>query len=134
MEINIFIFGYIIMADLHLIPLRSNLLANYKYIEVKNKIIARIQELHLNDGKFKLDSELLVLVCNLIEHLIVKKDNISKKEIAVDIIKTLFGLSADEETAISNNIQFIWSNGMIKKVSQYKLFKVGFKEWFKRKS
>ena len=121
------------MADLHLIPLRSNLLQNYKYIEVKTKIIARLQELHLNDGKFKIDSELLVLVCNLIEHLIVKKDKISKKEIAVDILKTLFGLTADEEASISNNIEFIWSNNMIKKVSMYKLFKTGLRELFKKK-
>ena len=121
------------MADLHLIPLRSNLLQNYKYIEVKTKIIARLQELHLNDGKFKIDSELLVLVCNLIEHLIVKKDKISKKEIAIDILKSLFGLTENEEASISNNIEFIWSNNMIKKVSMYKLFKTGLRELFKKK-
>lgn len=122
------------MSDLSLIPLRSNLLQNYKYIEVKNQIIKRLQDLHLNDGKFKIDSELLVLVCNLIEHLIVKKDKISKRELAVDILKTLFGLTTEEEQSISNNIEFIWSNGMIRRISTYKLFKTGFKEWFKKKA
>lgn len=120
--------------DLHLIPLRSNLLQNYRYIEIKTKIIARIQELHLNDGRFKLDSEMLVLVANLIEHCVVKKDKISKQELALDILRTLFGLTEEEEQVIANNITFIHGNGLIKKVSNYKLWKVGFREWFKRKS
>ena len=122
------------MADLHLIPLKSNLNSNYQFIECKNKIIARLSELHLNDNKFKIDSELLVLVCNLIEHLVSKKDKISKKELALDIFKALYNLSPEEEQSISNNIEFIWANKMIKKVSMYKLFKVGIKELFWKKT
>ena len=122
------------MADLHLIPLRSNLLQNYKFIEVQNKIIARLTELHLNDYKFKIDSEMLVLICNLIEHLVTKKDKISKKELVISILKTLFNnLTPEEEATISNNIEFIWSNNMIKKVSFYKLFKTSIKELFFKK-
>lgn len=115
--------------DLSVIPLRSNLLQNHKYLETKTAIIKRLQELHLNDGKFKIDSEMLVLVCNLIEHLITKKDRISKKELAVDILDTLFGLTDDEKSSISSNIEFVHSNGMIRRISQYKLFRTGITEW-----
>lgn len=121
------------MSDLSHIQLRSNLLQNYKFIEVKQKIINRLTELHLNDNKFRIDNELLVLLCNLVEHLVKKSDGISKKELAVDILKTIYNLSPEEEAGISNNIQFIWSNKMIKKVSNYKLFKTGIKEWFFKK-
>lgn len=115
--------------DLSVIALRSNLLQNHKYLETKTAIITRLQELHLNDGKFKIDSEMLVLVCNLIEHLIIKKDRISKKDLAVDILDTLFGLTDEEKASISSNIEFVHSNGMIRRISQYKLFKTGLKEW-----
>lgn len=123
------------MADLSLIPLRSNLLQNHKYLETKNAIIARLQELHLNDGKFKIDSELLVLICNMLEHLIRKKDKISKKDLALDILETLFGLTPEEKVSISNNIEFIHSNSMIKNISFYKLFRTGLREllWSKKK-
>ena len=121
------------MTDLTLIPLKSNLLNNFKYIETKNTIIERIQKLYLNDLKFKGDSEMLVLVCNLIEHLISKKDNISKIDLAMDIYRTLFSVSLEEEAVIKNNINFIHSNKMIKKVSYYKLFKTGIKEYFFKK-
>ena len=121
------------MTDLTLIPLKSNLLNNFKYIETKTKIIERIEKLYLNDLKFKGDSEMLVLVCNLIEHLISKKDNISKIDLALDIYKALYAVSVEEEAVIKNNINFIHSNKMIKKVSYYKLFITGAKEFFFKK-
>jgi len=120
--------------DLTLIPLKSNLLQNWKFLEVQAKIIQRLTDLRLNDAKYKNDSEFLMLVCNMIENLIFKKDKISKKEMAISIFSTLFGLTPDEETLISNNIQFIHTNGMIKKVSYYKLFRVGLKQLFCKKA
>ena len=121
------------MDNLAIIPLRSNLLNNFKYIETKTLIIERIQKLHLNDLKFKGDSEMLVLICNLIEHLIIKKDNISKIDMALDIYRTLFAILPEEEEVIKNNIKFIHSNKMIKRVSYYKLFITGISELFKKK-
>lgn len=117
------------MSDLSLIPLRNNLLKDFRYKEVKTKVIERLQELKLNDGKYKNDAEMLVLICNILEHIIVRKDDINKKELALDIIHEVFGLTDDERKSLSNNIEFIWSNKMIKKVSFYKLFKTGMKEY-----
>ena len=92
-------------------------------------------ELHLNDAKFRIDNELLVLLCNLIEHLVVKKDGIIKKELAIDILKSLYNLTPEEEASISNNIQFIWNNAMIqRRSSYYRLFKSGLKELFFKKA
>ena len=119
--------------DLNLIPLKSNLLQNFRFLEVKTKIIERLQHLHLHDAKYKTDAEFLVLICNLAENLILKKDKISKKTLIIEILQTLFALTPEEEQSISNNIEFIHSNGMIKKVSQYKLWRVGIKELFKKK-
>jgi hypothetical protein len=122
------------MSELAIIPLRNNLLVDYKYTEAKNQIISRLGELHLCDAKYKNDNQLLNLVCELIEHLVIKKDKISKKELAIDIYLAIFGLTDDEKKTLENNINFLWSNSMIKKVSVYKLFRTGIKEFFRKKA
>ena len=121
------------MSELQIIPLRNNLLVDYKYTETKNKIIARLNELYLCDAKYKNDNQLLNLICELIEHLVIKKDKINKKDLAIDIYVAIFSLTDDEKKVLENNINFLWSNQMIKKVSIYKLFKTGIKEWFRKK-
>ena len=121
------------MSELQIIPLRNNLLLDFKRNEVKNKITARIQELGLVQYKYKTDSELLSLVCTLVEHLVVKKDKIEKKTLVIEIIDALFQLTDDEKNALSNNVEFLHSNSLIKKVSYYKLFKTGIKEWLRKK-
>ena len=121
------------MTELTIIPLKNNLLNDWKKSEVKKKIIGRINELQINNPKYKNDNEFLVLVCNLIEFLIVKKDNIDKKDLCVGIFSELFGITQEEEEILKHNISFIHSNKSIKKVSAWKLFKVGCKEYFNGK-
>jgi hypothetical protein len=119
------------MTDLSIIPLKNNLLVDATFQTVKSKIISRINELGITDAKYKNDSEFLSLICNLIEHLIRKKDKINKRDLALDIIGTLFSMAAGEKEALGKNIDFLCSQkGLIKKVSVYKLFKVGIREWF----
>jgi hypothetical protein len=120
--------------NLSLLPYFIDYITSIQNIVEIIVIIDRIEKLHLNDIKFKSDSEMLVLVCNLIEHLITKKDNISKIELALDIYRHLFGILPEEEAVIKSNINFVHSNKMIKKVSYYKLFVTGISEYlFKKK-
>ena len=121
------------MSGLEIIPLRNNLLLDYKRTEIKNKITSRILELGLVQDKYKTDSELLSLISSLVEHLVIKKDKISKKTLVIEIIDALFQLTDDEKNVLSNNIEFLHSNGLIKKVSYYKLFKTSIREWMTKK-
>lgn len=121
------------MADLQIIPLKNNLLADHQRDTIKNKIIARLTELNLLQSKYKNDGEFLLLLANLIEHLVTKKDKIDKKQLLLTIMAETFGLTEEEKLVISNNIDFICGNQLIKKVSNYKLFKTGFSEWFFKK-
>lgn len=121
------------MSELQIIPLKNNLLLDFRQNEVRTKVIARLHELGLSNQQYKMDNELLTLVCNLVEHLVAKKDNISKKDLVINILQEIFQLSEEEKTTLGNNIQFLWSNSMIKKVSFYKLFKTGIKEYFRKK-
>ena len=121
--------------DLSLIPLKNNLLVDAKYNTVKQKIIERVVSLGLQDEKYKTDNEFLSLICNLIENLVIKKDKISKSDLAIDILNHLFNLSDEEKDILRKNINFLCGQiNIIKKVSYYKLFKTGFKELFFKKS
>ncbi len=119
--------------SLELVGLKNNILNDVKRYEVKSKIISRIAQLNLNQPQYKNDNEFLLLVCNLAEFLIVKKDKVDKQELVVEIFNDLFALNEDEKELLKRNINFIHSNKQIKKVSYFKLFICGVKEFFLKK-
>ena len=119
--------------SLEIVALKNNLLYDVTLNDVKSKIIKRIHELNLGDPKYKTDNELLVLICNLIEFLVKKKDKIVKKDLCIDIFTDLFNLNDDEKKTLSNNIDFVHANDTIKRISKYKLFKCTIFELFKKK-
>ena len=121
------------MSSLAIVPLRNNLLADHKRDAIKTKIVARLTELNLLQTKYKNDGEFLLLLANLIEHLVMKPDKINKKQLLLDIMSDTFGLTEEEKTTISSNVDFLCTNRLIKKISNYKLFKTGFSEWFFKK-
>lgn len=122
------------MSTLDLVvPVKNHLLKNLKVDEIKREIIERIQKFP-NYNAYKNDVEFLLLVCNMIEHLVFKKDKIDKKQLLTEIYKQVFNnLSVDEQKALEQNIEFLWNNKKIKKVSYYKLFKTGLIEWCKKR-
>lgn len=104
-----------------------------KTAEIKNKICDRLNKIE-NLQIYKLNSEFLVLACNLIEYYVKKKYNIDKSNLLISIYDTIFAnLTDDEKAAVRQNIQFIWNNGHIKKIAYYKLMFCGIKEWLKKK-
>ena len=121
------------MVDLTVVEIRHSLALDVKKNEVKSQIKKRINELGLDLAVYRNNNEFLLLILNLIEHLIVKRDNINKKELALEILHDLFAINAIERQTYDTNIEFLWSNKAIKKVSKWKLFKAGVCEWFFRK-
>lgn len=121
------------MDNLQIIPLKNNLLVDWKKQDVKAKIITRITQLNINVPLYKNDNEFLSLICNLVEYLVVKKDNIDKKDMVLSVYIDLFGLTPEEQETLKNNIDIIHLQKKIKKVSWWKLFKCGVNEWLFRK-
>lgn len=122
------------MSDLtEIIPAKNHLFKSLRVNEIKEAVIKRIQSFP-NYQQYKNDVEFLLLVCNMLEHLVNKGEKISKKEILVEIYKQAFTtVSPDEQKAIEQNVEFLWNNKKIKKVSYYKLFKTAIWEWVKKK-
>jgi hypothetical protein len=124
------------MSNLEIVGLKNNIKYDFTVNDIKNKIVNRINELGLNNIKYKHDNEFLVLICNLIEFLVNKKDKITKSDLAFSIYCEIFDIdktSEDEKLMLKHNINFIYDNGSIKKISKWKLFKCGLKEIFKKK-
>jgi hypothetical protein len=86
----------------------------------------------IND-KYRLDAEFLTYLVNLIEFMVRKKDGIDKKELALNIMRELFGVSEEDCLIIGKNIEYLHANKIIKKVSYYKLFKATWAEYFKKR-
>ena len=122
------------MSELQIIPLKNNLLLDWKKQDVKTKIISRVNELNINVSQYKTDNEFLTLICNLIEYLVTKKDNINKKELVLSVYNDLFGLTPEEQETLKNNIDIVHLQKKIKAVSYWKLFKCGVKEFIFKKS
>ena len=112
---------------------KNDLAQDIKVAEIKNKICDRLNAIEQLQN-YKLNNEFLVLACNLVEFYVKKKYNIDKMNLVISIYDRIFAnLTDDEKTTIRQNIQFIWNNGHIKKISYYKLMFCGIKEWLKKK-
>ena len=65
--------------------------------------------------KLKLDPEFILHVCNLIENSNVH--NINKKELALKVLSQVFGFNDNDKIEISQQIDFLYNCGKIKKTT-----------------
>ena len=102
-----------------------------KIIDDVCKILSEIPELN----RMRLDPELSLYVCNIIENLIDKKDKkeISKLDLASTILTKACNLEENELNVVVKQIKFFDNNGRIKKASTTKKISKSAWEWFKRK-
>jgi hypothetical protein len=121
------------MSNLDLIAITPSLAIEIKQNEIKAKIVERLTELKLIDGKYKMNNDILLLICNLVEHL-VKDKKIKKKDLVLDVLQQIFNISAAERLQIDANIEFLHSNKAIKKLSKFYLFCVSSYEYFFKSS
>jgi len=101
--------------------------------EIVDKIVKRVQSLP-DFRNFKDDLETLLFVCLLVEHLVINKkdkEKMDKKEIVLAVYSKVYGqVNID---LLSKNIEFLFENKRIKKVSIGKMICGTLSEWFSRK-
>ena len=105
-----------------------------KLSEISKGIIAKVQAMpDLND--LKLDLDVILYVCNLIENNIKQNEtkSIDKKKIVVDIIQKCTPLNPPEILILNKMIEFLHSNHLIQKISKIektgsKIFNWAFKK------
>jgi hypothetical protein len=127
------------MSSFSFLKPANGLWKDSKVAKVKNRILERVTEIPHEARNNKHSSELLLLVCNMIEHSIdnkKKKDRlkIDKKLLLIEIYSSLFGqLTPADCDMLSRNIEFLIDNNHIFRQPTWKVCAYGVVDWIKRK-
>ena len=76
-------------------------------------IVEKVRQID-NHEQLKFDNELLIFLCSCIENSVEYKQD--KKKLAIEILNSLFELSSDDITILSNSIDFLCNNKLVKKI------------------
>ena len=82
-------------VNIDLINPKNNLLKSQKFADILALLKQKISEYPPNHI-LKQCSEFLLYVCKIVENLVVKSDNVNKKEMVIDLFKALFSLNEPE--------------------------------------
>jgi hypothetical protein len=104
--------------SLRVVDINHNLSAHLKFYNTVNRLVAYISKIP-ELKKLRLDNELTLLICNLIENEIGSNrgtNKVDKQGIALQAYLKIFPdiTSSDEINVIKNQIMFFWNNGSIK--------------------
>ena len=109
-----------------LFKLKNKINSRVVFNNTVKQVVEEIQKIpKYND--LKGNPEIVLMVCNCVENIITKKD------IVIEVIKTVFNLNDVEIKSLAATIECFWSNGMIVKMKSVE--KVGkiIGEWVCRK-
>jgi hypothetical protein len=112
---------------------KNRLLIHDKFHSLLNQIHDLVKGLHQHED-LRGDPELILLVCNLVENLLGKnKFKIDKKELVIAILDKVYNLTDEEKQQLDIQVQFLYDNGKIQKVSWVKLAMHYTTDWVFRK-
>lgn len=66
--------------------------------------------------ELRLNTELVLLCCNLIENGCQKKDQVDKKVLCINVLDSIFKYNNVEKKQMDDTIEFLWSTKKIKKI------------------
>ena len=92
--------------------------------DIKKLVVSKISQIP-NYSTLKLDVELTLFLCNLCENIVADRaiKGFDKKAFVLGLAKELFPeMSADELAQYEGQIQFLWNNNRIKRVSLYRIW------------
>ena len=106
-------------------------------LEIIDKIVSKITSFP-EFRKYKIDLEMLTMVCLLVEHLVKpskdKKKKVDKKQIVFDAYEKSFGnLTPTDLDYLNKNVEYLIDNGHIKKVNFFNRMGAHVSDWIFRK-
>jgi len=120
------------VADIDLVSLKNSLVKDQRIADLSIIVKDKIASLPPNVS-YKNNTELVLYVCKLVENVICKKDGLNKKDLVINILKPLLGLTEPESKLTGDIIEFLHSNGLIQKIKNVKKIKNSIVAWFKKK-
>lgn len=121
------------LADVNLITIKNSLVKDQKTNDLIVVVKDKLQSLPPNLIPYKTNSEFILYVCKLVENVILKSDGVNKKELVLNIMRTVLGCNDAECKIVGEIIEFLHSNGMIQKIKVVKKFKSSVLSWMKKK-
>lgn len=121
-----------------LIKPRNGLLIKQSYSKAFKALFQELSEFDTKKELLK-DMEFLALACNLVEYIVDKERKhcksfyIDKRKLIVDVMIVIYDpLSEEDIVTLKNNIQYIWANGLISKVSTSRYLKKKLSSWISK--
>ena len=96
-------------------------------------LVKKIKEEIPKYEELKLNIELTLLCCNIVENTVKKKTKVDKEKLVVDALTDVFTLTEIDQKTIKDQIEFLFTNGKILKVDEVKKFFRDAGAWFSKK-
>lgn len=107
------------VVDLNLIKPKNALLKSQRFNDLLVLFRQKVAEYPATHN-LKSCQEFLLYVTKVVEELVKKSEGINKKELVINLFKSLFSLNDAEIKILDASIEFLWSNGLICKISSRK--------------
>ena len=107
------------VVDLNLIKPKNALLKSQRFNDLLLLLRQKVAEYPATHN-LKSCQEFLLYVTKIVEELVKKSEGINKKELVINLFKALFALPEAEVKVLDASIEFLWSNGLICKISSSK--------------
>ncbi len=126
------------MDDICYVKLKFSLRTMDLEKKLTDAIMGRIKSLP-NHIDLRLDSELILFVCNLVENTVFnksgkkKKDSIDKKRMVIKVLDSIFTYSELEKKYVDQKVEFLHTHDMIAKVPLIKKCSSIAWHWVKKK-
>jgi hypothetical protein len=113
--------------------LKNSLSKHFVFHNLVETLIKKIKEEIPKFEELKLNIELTLLCCNIVENSVKKKTKVDKEKLVVDALTDVFSLQEPEQKTIKDQIEFLFTNGRIVKVDETKKFFKSVGDWFVKK-
>jgi len=112
--------------------LKNSLSKHFVFHDLVNVLVTKIKEIPKFE-ELKLNIELTLLCCNIVENSVKKKTKVDKEKLVVESLTQIFTLNEDEQKTIKNHIEFLHTNKRIVKIDEVKKIFKDVGDWFCRK-
>ena len=113
--------------------LKNSLSKHFVFHNLVQTLITKIKEEIPKFEELKLNIELTLLCCNIVENTVKKKTKVDKEKLVVDALTDVFTLTEVEQKTIKDQIEFLYTNSKILKVDEVKKFFTSVGAWFVKK-
>ena len=122
------------MSDL--VQFQNTVKVHIKISKIIEDVVKTLSELPDFNTKLRLDPEIIVYCCNIVEQLIKKEDKkeINKLDLVTSILIKAWDLKEEHELdLIIKQIKFVCNNNQVKKIKKSKIYKKYIKDWIIKK-